>query len=132
MDNPQSGKPSSVVVAIYLLWGGIALGIVRLLLDPAALIASNKAMVIAGAFVFALALYAFLIVKISTGRNWARIALLVLVLSDLVLSGPNIVSGFGRAPLGAIVALGGSGVLLCGLVLLFIGPGRTWFSRRAP
>ena len=132
MDNPQAGKPPSVVLAVNLLWGGIALGLARLLLDPAALVASNKAMVTAGAFVLALAIYAFLIFKISAGRNWARITLLVLVLGDLVLSGPAVVSGFSRAPLAVILALGGSAVLLCGLALLFIGPGKGWFSRPAP
>jgi hypothetical protein len=119
-------------VAVNLMWVGIALGLARLVLEPAALFASTRAMIVTGAFVFALALYAFLIVKIAAGRNWARITLLVLVLSDLVLSGPDIVRGFGRAPLGAILALGGSAVLLCGLALLFMGPGKSWFSRTAP
>jgi hypothetical protein len=132
MENPQTGKPSSVVVGVNLLWGGIALGVLRLLMDPAALVASSKSMVIAGAFVVGLALYAFLVAKISAGRNWARVTLLVLVLSDLVLSGPAIVSGYGRDPLGAILALGGSGVLLCGLALQFIGPGKNWFGKGTP
>ena len=132
MENPQAGKPPSVVVGVNLLWGGIALGILRLLIEPGALVASSKSMMIAGAFVVAVALYAFLIAKISAGRNWARITLLILVAADLVLSGPAIVSGFSREPLGAILALGGSGILLCGLAVLFIGPGKSWFGKSAP
>lgn len=132
MENPQAAKPPSVVLGVNLLWGALALGVLRLLLESGTLFATPKLMMIAGSFALALALYAFLIVKISAGRNWARITFLVLALTDLVLSGPGMVSALGRAPLGAIVALAGSGLQLGGLAVLFIGPGKSWFGRSAP
>lgn len=132
MDNPQAGKPPSVVLAVNLLWGGLALGLLRVLLESPTLIATPKMMVTGGGFLLAVAIYAFLIVKISSGRNWARIIFLVLTLADLILSGPGIVSGFGRAPLGATVSLGGSVLQVIGLVLLFMSPGKSWFGKGAP
>lgn len=132
MDNPQGAKPSSVVLAVNLLWGALALGVARLLLESPALIATPNMMIVAGGYVVGLAIYAFLIAKIAAGRNWARIAFLVLTLADLILSGQGIVSGFSRAPLGATVALGGLVLQVIGLVLLFMSPGKSWFVKGAP
>ncbi len=132
MDNPQAEKPRAVVVAVNLLWGGLALSLLRLLLEMPALMAMPKSMVVVGSLVFAMALYAFLIVKISAGRNWARITLLILVLVDLVLSAPGIPGAFAHAPLTTMLALGGSGLLLAGLIPTFLAPGKGWFSKPAP
>jgi hypothetical protein len=131
MDSPEAAKPSSVVLSVRLLWGALALGVLRLLLESPKLAATPNLMVMAGGFVVALAIYALLIAKISSGRNWARMIFLVLMLADLLLSMPGVVGGFGRAPLGASMALAGAGLQVWALVLLFTDPGKAWFQKKA-
>lgn len=131
MDNPEAAKPSSVVLSVRLLWGALALGLVRLLLESPKLAAAPNMMTVVGGFVVGLAIYAFLIVMIASGRNWARIVFLILTVADLLLSGAGLVSSFGSAPLGASVALAGAVLQVWGLVLLFMSPGKSWFQKKA-
>jgi hypothetical protein len=44
---------------------------------------------------------------------------------------PGVVGGFGRAPLGAGIALAGAGLQVWALVLLFTDPGKGWFQKKA-
>lgn len=131
MENPEVAKPSSVVLAVRLLWGSLALGVLRLLLELPKLLAAPNSIAVLGGFAVGLAIYAFLIANIAPGRNWARIAFLVLTLADLVLSVPGMVAGFSRVPLGTSIALAGAVLQVWGLVLLFANPGRTWFQKKA-
>ena len=131
MENPQAGKPPSVVLAVRLLWGSLAFAALRLLLELPNLAAAPTLTAVAGGYVVGLMIYAFLILKISAGRNWARIAFLVLMVGDLLLSAPGMVAGFGRAPLFTSIAFAGVVLQLWGLALLFMNPGRSWFRNRA-
>jgi len=131
-ENQKPEKPRAVAVAVYLLWATLALAVLRFVLDWASLSAAPNAMLVAGIIAVVLALYAFLYVMISAGRNWARIMLLVLVAADVILSAPNVANEFGRAPLVSSLAIGASGLQVLGLFLLFTSPGKTWFGKRAP
>jgi uncharacterized membrane protein len=98
-----------------------------LLLESPRLAAAPNLVMVAGGFVFGLAIYAFLIAKISSGRNWARIAFLVLTVADLLLSLPGLPVSFERNPLGTGVSLVGMVLQVWGLALLFMSPGKGWF-----
>jgi uncharacterized membrane protein len=71
-------KPQSIVVAVNLLWVSLAVGLVKMLLDFAHLTGAGPAAFTNFVLLFTFALIGVLISKISAGRNWARITLLVL------------------------------------------------------
>ena len=72
--------------------------------------------------------WSLLILKVSTGRNWARITYLILTILSLPLYVPIVRIDFNsHAALGLFTAA--SVVLpILGLWLLFTSPGKRWFQ----
>jgi hypothetical protein len=116
--------PKTVIQAVWLLWASLLLGI------PAAIIYASgapfDAEAIAGLVVqlFVFAFMALVIVRISTGKNWARMAALALtllgVLSMFALPEETTVIEY---LLGAL----SSTLDAIAMYLLFLSPGRVWF-----
>jgi hypothetical protein len=75
-------------------------------------------------------IYVFLIVMISAGKNWARIAFLVLFLLGLVPSAPTLLADFTRSPLIGALGLGDIVLQIWALILVFTNPGKTWFQQK--
>jgi hypothetical protein len=74
---------------------------------------------------------AFLIFKISTGKNWARITYLVLFIIGMLPAVPVILGEFSRLPVVGALSLAQVGLQLFALVLLFTKPGSGWFRKVA-
>lgn len=133
MENQQPGKPQTVTVAVYLLWASIAIGLVKIPLDLPALTAMPSQGLIWSVVVLVLAFFCFLIVKISAGRNWARITYLVFFLIGLIPALPTLMSEFTRAPVIGILSVVQFIMQGYAVFLLFTNPGKTWFQKaRAP
>jgi succinate-acetate transporter protein len=131
MENSTSGKPGTVTLAMGLLWASLALGLVKFALNyQNSALAPNLTATLAvlGA---TLAVYILLIFMMSRGRNWARIAFLVLFVVGLVPSLPALLADFGRSPVIGGLALGDVVLQAWALILVFINPGKTWFQRKA-
>ncbi len=78
-------------MATALIWAALALGPLKLVLDFRFYLSKGLALTLIGN-AFAIGLVVFLIVRISTGRNWARITFLVLFILGLpffLLTGPG-------------------------------------------
>ncbi|MBX7228967.1 MAG: hypothetical protein K1X48_05125 [Burkholderiaceae bacterium] len=65
-------KPQPVVTAVNLLWASLAVGLVKMLMDFSNLSSMAPAAFTNFILIFTFALIAFLIFKISAGRDWAR------------------------------------------------------------
>lgn len=132
MENQQSEKPRTVTVAVYLLWASIAIGAVKIPLDLPTLSAMPNPGLIWSIVVLVLVFFCFLILKISAGRNWARITYLVLFLIGLIPAIPTLTAEFGRSPILGILTIAQAIMQAYAVFLLFTNPGKTWFQKKAP
>jgi hypothetical protein len=132
MENQQPEKPRAVALAVSLLWASIAIGFAKIPLDFQSLAAMPSPGLIWSIVVLVLAFFCFLILKISSGRNWARITYLVLFLIGLIPALPTLTSEFARAPIVAILSIVQAIMQGYAVFLLFTGPGKTWFQKKAP
>lgn len=132
MDEPTSGKPKSITLAMALLWASLALGLAKFAMSYSSLAATPNLKVTLAVLGATLAVYILLIVMMSKGKNWARIAFLVLFLIGLVPSLPTLLADFARSPLIGGLGLGDVVLQAWALVLVFTNPGKTWFRKPAP
>jgi hypothetical protein len=124
-------KPQSVATAVNFLWASMAVGLVKMLMDF-----SNLSAVAPSAFtnfvlVFTFALIAFLIFKISAGRNWARITFLVMSVIGVLPTLPLMLGEFSRSPVVGALSVAQDGLQVYALFLLFTQPGSVWFRKVA-
>src|SRR5258706_13861316 len=132
MENQQPEKPRTVTLAVNLLWASMVLGVVKIPLDLPALAAMPSPgliwPIVAGVLVF----FCFLIMQISSGRNWARITYLVLFLIGLIPAWPTFAAEFARSPILGILSVVQLAIQGYAVFLLFTSPGKTWFQKKAP
>ncbi|MBN6208139.1 hypothetical protein [Ralstonia flatus] len=125
----QAKKPQAVRAAVNLLWSSLAVGAVKAALDFSYLSVLAPASFTIFVVASTVAVMALLIFKISSGSNWARIALLVLC-GIGAMSLPNTLLGeFSRLPLLGVLSVVQAGLQVYALYLLFSKPGKGWFSR---
>jgi len=132
MENQQPEKPRAVTVAMYLLWASLAIGLVSFAVNYSGLTAApslpHPLVVVAIEFV----VYVFLVIMMYSGRNWARIAFLLLFSIEVVLPVLWGVST-GKWPGIDVMSLAKAVLQASALILVFTGPGKTWFQKaRAP
>ena len=125
-------KPQPIVTAVNLLWASLAVGLVKMLMDF-----SNLSGVAPAAFtnfilIFTFALNAFLIFKISAGRNWARITLLVMFIIGVLPTLPIVLGEFSRSAVVGALSVSQIGLQVYALFLLFTLPGSSWFRKVVP
>ena len=124
----RGSKPKEAVVAVSLIWTSLALGAVHAAIIWGFLTSTSSVGMVLAIQIFSFLLVAWLAVKISAGRNWARITYLVLFL----IGTPAFVMGelqeFARAPIPGTLGLIQFGLQVGAIVLVF-GPGRRWFRR---
>jgi hypothetical protein len=131
MDEPTSGKPKAVTLAMALLWASLALGLAKFAMSYSSLAAAPNLKVTLAVLGATLAVYILLIVMMSKGKNWARIAFLVLFLIGLVPSLPTLLADFARSPVIGGLGLGDVVLQAWALILVFTDPGKTWFRKPA-
>lgn len=116
-------RPPSIVWGVILLWlslaTGVAKGITTVSTTPAETVLAgitDPVVFVATVLAGVVALVSFLVSKISSGRNWARITLLVLLVIDLP---------FG--PWSDALTISQIGMEIVGTVLLFVPTSNEWF-----
>ncbi len=128
-------KPRQVIIAARLLWIDLALELVNWVVQSlpwtsSALVAGLAASThLAVPSALGLGVRTWLTIRISEGRNWARVALLVMVLLSVVL---NLVVGsrvLARSPMAEFERIGLTVLLLVALALLFTPRASEWFKR---
>jgi hypothetical protein len=121
----MSTKPSQVNLLILLQSVALAIGPVAIAMDRSH--AESRTVL---DFVNLLLLIYFTW-KMSQGRNWARIVLLVLFLFGLPLYPIHIREEFGRSATIAVLSLAQGALEGAALFLAFTAPAKDWFKKPA-
>lgn len=123
-------RPAHVSWAVMALTSSIVLGFLASVLRLAGRVSGTTMMLALLIVVAFFMIYGYLILKISVGRNWARIILLVLVLFGTPFAVPayivEIKKNFFSGALSILVAL----LQLLGTGLLFTRNSNPWFRKR--
>ncbi len=124
-------RPKEVNQAVRLLWVAFALGIVGMFLQPVKMSTPAQwiGVLVGGAIAFGL--WAWVIVKIAQGRNWARILFIVLALLGLIFSVfalPLTMPLYKEHPINGVVAVISLVLEIFTLYLLLTAAARTWFK----
>ena len=124
-------RPARIKKAVALLWLMLGLGLISYALQWHYVTTLRG---IAFAIYVAFAIFvvvAWLIHKISRGRNWARITFLLLLIAVYVLALLQLRSGIGRFDVAAFIGILQLLTQSWALYLMFSEPGRRWFRKRS-
>lgn len=123
---PARVKPLAIRRAVVLMWASLALNILILVLDWRFQISQAPVLVVILSEVIGVAIAVWLILKITVGRNWARIVYLVLLALGLIVIVPEILGSASRAAHIAGLRMIELGMDFATMYLVFV-PGREWF-----
>jgi hypothetical protein len=123
-------RPKEATSAIQLLYASLAIGLIRAVFGLTER-TSGASLVFAALIVISVfALGFFLVWKISAGRKWARIILLVLVLINLPFVVLANISELKRSVWSGAFSILIEVILWIGTYLLFTGNSNHWFRSR--
>ena len=123
-------RPKETTSAIQFLYVSLAIGLIRAVFSLTQR-TSGAALILAALIVISVfALGFFLIWKISAGRKWARIILLVLVLINLPFAVLANISELKRNVLSGVFSILIEVILWIGTYLLFTRNSNLWFRSR--
>jgi hypothetical protein len=125
---PARMKPLAIRRAVFLMWASLAVNNLILILDWRFQISQVPVLVVILLEVAGVALSVWLIVKITAGRNWARIVYLVLLVLGLIVLVPDILGSASRAAHIAGLRMIEVGMDFAAMYLVFL-PGREWFHK---
>jgi uncharacterized membrane protein YuzA (DUF378 family) len=122
-------RPRQVVVALVLLWAGVLLGLPIMVFEFAKASASAPAagMVVVVFFAAMFVVSAILNILIGRGRNWARIAYLLITLWSMYIFLTSLSELFAKPGYEIAFELLDTALDFVVLPLLFFGPGARWF-----
>ncbi len=135
-------KPKNVILAIQLLWATIAVAVLSMALDwnqtleklndqithqfPGFPIKPELFIILIWGFTLAILIW--LIIKITSGRNWARILYLIMTVIGLPFSIPELVDKFNTSMLTFFLAFLTTILSVAICVLLFMPSSNAWFK----
>ena len=120
-------RPKETTLAIQFLYASLALGLIRAVFGLTQR-TSGAALILAALIVISFfALGFFVVWKISTGRNWARILLLILVLINLPFAVLANISELKQSVLSGTLSILIEVILWVGTYLLFTKNSNLWF-----
>src|SRR5688572_3939693 len=122
-------KPKQVSMAAQMLWATLGLGVINTALQWEYLTAVFSVEMLVAIQLVTLGIVAWLTIKISAGRNWARITYLVLTILGLPAILLQLPATFARAPVSGLIGGLQLALQLYALYLIFFEPGRRWFRR---
>jgi hypothetical protein len=139
MDAVVRQRPRTVTISVAILAVLWLVGLVMSLMEPPTsknISALTKAIPVLQYIQITLAilgsiLFAFVIYKIYTGRNWARILSLVVFILVTLPSIPAELGLIHASPEGRIIGAVRLAAISVAMLLLFTSPGDLWFRRRA-
>ena len=125
-------RPIQVARAVQMLWITLGLGVINTALQWQFLTASIPVEIALLTQLFTFGLLAWFTVKISAGRNWARITFLVMSLIGVPAILIHMPATFVRAPAAGIIGTIQFLLQCYAIYLIFSEPGRRWFRRPRP
>lgn len=128
--NTNTGRPVEVSRAVRVLLASIVIGLVMSAISAAQQV-TGVTLVPTMLMVLAFfGVYLFLVSKISAGRNWARIVVLVLVLFGVPFAILNFMAQIKRSIPSGSLSLLVTVLQLVGMYLLFTKNSNPWFRTR--
>jgi hypothetical protein len=124
------GLPKELSVAVLFLIASLAIGLIRAIFGLTQRL-SGAPLILAALIVIAVfALAFFLVWRVSVGRNWARILLLILVLFGLPFAFLANLAELKQNILAACLSITIEILQLVGTALLFTRNSNRWFKKR--
>lgn len=123
-------KPSAVKVAVWILWVGLAVGLLRLPFEPPPADQSIPPWFNLAVGSLTLAVLAGIVFAIAKGRNWARVLwaiLYALGLPTMYLMATELTTQIGGRPIATTVWIAQFIIQTGALVLLFRPESNHWF-----
>lgn len=121
-------KPAQVSNAVRLIYAGLAVAIINAIADFPYLSSLVPPKVLIFQMTCPYAIIIFLAIKISRGRNWARIIFLIVFFLGLPASIPSLISHFSRSASAGWLMLLTILLQMISNVLLFQKPSNAWFK----
>ncbi len=121
-------KPSDVTRAVQLLYASIAIGLVSSIVGIAYEISGSSIVFALVPLILFFGLFAFLVFKISKGRNWARITFLVIFLLGVPFAIPMYTQELRRNFLSGSLSIFIALLDLVAVYLLFRKKSNLWFK----
>lgn len=125
----MSSRPPGVNRSIFLQLVALAIGLIATWIDWGHLKSLGPIQKVVLDAVVTLVLLSYLIWKMSQGKNWARISLLVLFLLGLPFYFSFVRAEFGRSAIVAALSIMQALFQGAGLLLAFIAPAKYWFKK---
>jgi hypothetical protein len=129
---PIKQKPQPVGTAVNLLWATLAVGLIKSMMEFSLRSAQATTLFTTFVLVITFALIGFLIFKISSGKNWARITLFVLFVIGVLPTLFIISVEFSRSFILGALSVAQIGLQGYAQFLLFTRSGSTWFRKVLP
>ncbi len=135
MEQNQTTRPPRVGTAVKLLYITLGIGVLRVIMDPS--MYAEYAELASPAFVtlitfFVLGVMGFFIFMIGKGRNWARIAFLVLFIIGIPFAALPLMQSVGANPISGRIGVVQIIIQIVALVFLFQKLSSDWFRDMKP
>ncbi len=125
----KATKPTVIHYALIFLWAGLGLGAASAILYLPNFLRQGMSLQF---FIFAMSFifgpYAVVVWAIGEGKNWARITHLAIWLLFTLNSGLRHHDSEQLPVTLVVLGLGSNLAQIVGMVMIFIGPGRHWFT----
>jgi hypothetical protein len=124
---PDLERPAEVLLAVRLLWSSVALGVISQFLILRHVKFSEDMVYAICDQLVVLAFVALIYYKIWQGRNWARIALLILSIIGLYFYVPTLMRLLVLITAAGLIGLLQFFMQAFAMYLVFTRPGNSWF-----
>jgi membrane-bound ClpP family serine protease len=129
-DSKQTERPKKVQNAATILYITLGIGIVRAVMDASANAELTGVGLLMCITLVVFAVVVFLIAMIVRGRNWARIAFLILFLLGLIPAIGSLIVVFMRNPISGILGFLQIVLQVVALIFLFQSDSSEWFRAK--
>ena len=136
-NSPLRQRPKNIILAIRLLWGSLALGALGVALSWDFAFSQtqmppdfpmDKNLFFLLIILFTYAIMSWVVLKISSGRNWARILWLIVFIIGIPISIPNLTTVYNQSKVIFLISIINSGLQLIAVCFLFSKAGNVWFK----
>ena len=125
----QSTRPAIVSNAVKLLYATLGIGVVRAVLEFPTLVQQTSVIFVLFIWAVVFGVIWFLIHKIGSRRNWARITFLVLFIVGVPFSVLPLLQSLSAAPVSGLIGILQMAGQVVALVMLFQGTSNAWFRK---
>ena len=125
----QSIRPAIVSNAVKLLYATLGIGVVRAVLEFPTLVQQTSVIFVLFIWAVVFGVIWFLIHKIGSRRNWARITFLVLFIVGVPFSVLPLLQSLSAASVSGLIGILQMVGQVVALVMLFQGTSNAWFRK---